>query len=60
MYMVVNEHRLPAMYRRRHIPTHGAHMGSHKKCVVHKQTLVTNLEHGREWKSGHSDHKEGS
>lgn len=33
MYMVVNKARLQALYRQRHIPTHGAHMGSHKLCT---------------------------
>lgn len=43
MYMVVNKPRLPALYRQRHIPTHGAHMGSHKMCTNKPswQTLST-------------------
>ncbi len=40
-YMCMNKHRLQALYRQRHIPTHGAHMGSHK-CAQ-----TTTLEHGR-------------
>ncbi len=52
--MWVNEHRLQALYRQRHIPTHGAHMGSHKMCTNNKPWAWKGVE-VRSFR-----HKEGS